>query len=231
MNEMIKKLSIAADLVRGVGLNKFVREILPWHFSRKYVFYSMGLNPKMESVPLPESTEKRQAPPDFRLELAGLSDLPHILTARPHYYTEEQLKMRFQAGHMCFIGWIKNEPVHLRWHYVHSIYLPYLKRNLMLSERQVWADEGYTRPEYRRRGIFAHAGILITRVLADMNYQRLSCAFASWNKTPLRIDRERGMKPVGEILYRNYLVHHTYRYSGSVKELEGNSIEIEENPL
>ncbi len=231
MNEMIKRISTAVDLIQGFGLKKFTREILPWHFSRTYIFYSMDLLAQERPVQTPDSAEKPPAVSDFRLEMADQSDLAHIMAARPHYYTQAQLKNRFQAGHLCFLGWVRNEPVHLRWHFVHSIYLPYIKRDLKLSGQEVWADEGYTKPDYRRSGIFAYAGTLITGTLAEMNFQRLSCAFASWNKTPQRIDRERGMKPVGEILYRNYIFHHTYRYSGSVRKGVGNSIELGEAAL
>ncbi len=219
MNKMIKKLSIAVDLVHRFGLKKFSVEILPWHFSRKYIFYSMQLHSPDASTP---------APSDFRLTLADESDLMQIMAARPHFYTEAQLKKRFQAGHMCFLGWIKTEPVHLRWNFVHSVYLPYLKRNLILSDQEVWADEAYTHPVHRRSGIYAYAGNLITRSLAEMNYQRLSCTFASWNTFPQRIALERGMKPMGEIVYHNYLVHYKYSYSGSVQERDGNTIEIGE---
>jgi len=226
-------MAIAADLVRTYGLKKFTFEFLPWNFSRKFVIYSMQLAPRVLAPGVVDSLRdiKQSCPTDFRLALADQSDLAHIMAARPHFYTEKQLEKRFQAGHMCFLGWVNNDPVHLRWHFVHSIHLPYIKRDLLLSEHQVWADEGYTKPAYRHSGIFSNAGSLINTTLVDMNYKTLLCAFASWNKTPQRIDSERGMKPVGEVLFRNYTFRHTYRLSGSVKEGEGNSIEIEEQTL
>ncbi|NOR15686.1 MAG: hypothetical protein GQ544_08280, partial [Candidatus Aminicenantes bacterium] len=197
----------------------------------KYVFYSMDLRPQVETPPLPNSSAKPPVPHDFRLELAGDSDLKHIMAARPFYYTEEHLKKRFQAGHMCFLGWIKNEPVHLRWHFINSLYLPYLKRTLRLANQEVWADEAYTHPVHRRSGIYAYAGNLITRSLAEMNYQRLSCAFASWNASPQRIALERGMKRIGEVVYYNYIIQQRFVYSGLIHEGEGNSIEIGEKTL
>ena len=225
------RLTIAVDLIREFGPKKFMGKILPWHFSRKYTFYSMDLPSLQEASLLSVPPIKPPGLSDFRLELATESDVAHIMAARPHFYSQEQIRIRIQAGHMCFIGWIKDEPVHLRWHFIRSLYLPYLKRTLRIGAQEVWADEGYTKPGYRRSGIFAFAGALITQALAEMNYQRLSCAFASWNITPRRIDEERGMKPVGEIIYRKYFGHHIYSSSGRIREYAGEIIEIEGETL
>jgi hypothetical protein len=148
------------------------------------------------------------------------------MAVRPHYYSETQLTRRFKAGHICFIGRVGDEPVHLRWHFVHELYLPYLQRPLRLAPQEVWADEGYTKPSYRKAGIFGYAGNLITTHLAEMGFQRLSCAFASWNATPQHLDRERGMSPVGEVRFRKYFSRSRYFFSGRVRECGDDAIEI-----
>jgi hypothetical protein len=222
------KLASALDLTREFGVRRFIGEILPWHFYRRYNFYSLDLTKPGLLTSRGELTAEHAAPTDFRIQLASESEIKLIMSARPHFYSEKQLQLRLRDGHMCFLGWIQNEPIHLRWHFIDTVYLPYLKKTLKLNAQEVWADEAFTQLDHRRSGIYAHAGFQINHMLIEKGYKRLVCAFASWNKTPQRISLKRGMTSIGEVIHKNYFWNHNNVYIGRIRESEEGTIEIGE---
>ena len=213
----------AATLTRDYGLSTFLFQILPWHFSRRFTVYSQALASQIQAGPF-------SGPSELRVGLATEKNLSHIMGLRPGLYNRKQLKHRFREGHMCFIGWIRNDPVHIRWFFKKSRYLAYINRRVILSSRDIWSDEAYTHPGYRHRGIYTSTAVQTNCLLADMGFRRVSCAIASWNSAPLQSVLKRGMQPVGDIVYRNIFLFRKYSFSGLIKDLEGDKIAIEDLP-
>ena len=209
----------AVRLVQDSGIQTFLFRILPWHFFRRFTVYSQALTSQVRVGPYSGRA-------DLRIEMATEKNLSHIMGLRPLFYRRGQLMKRFQERHLCFIGWIGDDPVHIRWHFKNSRYLPYIKRRVMLSSRDIWSDEAYTHPGYRRRGIYASAAVQTNGILAELGYRNIFCAVASWNSSSLRSVLKRGMQPVGEIDYRNIFLFRKYKFSGSIRELKGDRIGV-----
>lgn len=211
------KFLTAYDLAQRFGWQRFLGSIVPWLFIRRYVFCSKSIY----DLP-PES------PPavPLRLELATEKDLPFLMALRPHYYELRILQKRLEEGHLCFIVWRGNRPVHVRWMFVKSLYLPYLHRTLLLSSGQVYFDEAYTIPEFRGRGIFHTARNGIRLRLGELGYQSEISVFASWQaysqSIAVRIKREK----VGEGKIVNWPGLRKFYWKGAVQDHGDGKISI-----
>jgi hypothetical protein len=211
------KIKIAQDLVREFGLKRFFIAIIPFLFFRKYIFCSQLIDSIASSSPC-------EIP--FQIELANKKDIQHIIRLRPNYYTSSILQRRFQEGHLCFLGWSGDIPIHIRWIFIDSIYLPYLHRTFVTSPGEVYGDDGYTDPRFRRKGVYAYAGHLMRLKLMDMGYNRLTCVFASWHSELLEFCENTGLKKVGEERYWNLFGYKKFTLKGLVRELDHRKISI-----
>jgi hypothetical protein len=100
-----KKIRIAFDIIKKYGWKKFVLEIMPWLFHKRFIFYAGPV-----SGTFPESHSEIP----FRLELAKEKDLHLIVRLRPSIYTFDQVQTRLKKGHFCFLGWSEDELIHCR---------------------------------------------------------------------------------------------------------------------
>jgi len=203
------KLVTAFDLAKSFGWRMFLGEIVPWLFVRRYFFCSRVIQDLVPESPA-------QVP--LRLELAAQKDLPNLMALRPHYYKLQVLQKRLEEGHICFLGWRGNRPIHVRWIFVKSLYLPYLHRTLLLAPGQVYFDEAYTAPEYRGRRIFGVAGNFVRLRLGEMGYKSEISLFASWQARSRtlagRIEREK----VGEAKIVNWPGLRKFYWKGSIRD-------------
>jgi len=204
-----KKLHIALDLLGEYGWEKFFGVILPWFLNRRYFFYSFSLvgSPLEYKVKIP-----------LRLELATKKDFHLMLKLRPCFYNPAQLQDRFRKGHLCFIGWMSDEPVHMRWVFTRSHYLPYLHRVLSLAPGEFFTDEAYTVPGFRQKGVYANAVHLTRCALKDMGYERHISLFASWDTFLIRTAEELQSKKIGEGGYWDCLGYRQFFWKGKVRE-------------
>lgn len=200
----------AKDLWGNYGWKKFLGEILPWHFFRHYVFYSQELSTQVWDSSSSPAVE------NFHMEQVGEDNCSHIMAVRPGFYTREILMKRFQEEHICFLGWLEDKPVHLRWNFVGSIYLPYLGRTLCLAPGEIWADEGYTSPLYRGRGIYDYASRHVRSSLYAQGFKRISNTFASWQHSLQMQSQYLGMERIGEAKYLNLFGFKKYFWQGGV---------------
>ncbi|UCC39090.1 MAG: hypothetical protein JSV96_14985 [Candidatus Aminicenantes bacterium] len=137
---IIQKFDIAVDLIREHGWEKFFGQIIPWLICRRYIFFS---------GPIDKPISFFQAEIPFRLELAKQTELMYLIKLRPHFYDLGQIQERINQGHLCFLGWSGNEPIHIRWAFVRSRLVPYLHRTICLTPEDVYTDEAYTTPGFR----------------------------------------------------------------------------------
>ncbi len=211
------KLRNALGLIRDFGPLKFLGVMMPWLMRRRYIFCAQPLQTQ-DFVPASDLS--------FRLELARERDLPLLMKARPGYYTPAVLERRLREGHLCFLGWTGERLIHIRWFFVRSLYLPYLKKTLLLSPGEIYEDEVFTHPEFRCRGVYSLASYHVRRLLQEMGYNRLTCAFASWNQIPLRVSEKLGLRKVGEGGYWNFLAAQKFFWKGSVRDHGNGQISI-----
>lgn len=214
------KILTAQDLFQEFGLKKFSTKIMPFMFYRKYIFCSQLIN-SIVSIPSCDIP--------FRLELSGETDIQHLMRLRPGYYPFSLLQRRLKEGHLCFLGWSGNLPIHVRWVFIRSLYLPYLHRTYVLSPREVYADDAYTIPPFRRKGIYTYAGYLLRMKLQNLGYERFTCTFASWNSGPLRLADKIGLQKVGEGGYWNMFGYKKFFWKGSVRNDNDGKISIRES--
>jgi len=190
------KFLTALDLARNLGWPMFLAKIVPWLFVRRYYICSKSfqdLQPESPPVEVP-----------VRLALATEKDLPAIMGLRPYYYELQALRDRLREGHLCFLGWMGDRLVHIRWIFVKSLHLPYLHRILLLSPGQVLFDEAYTSPEFRARGIFGAAGDFIRLKLRELGYTTGLSALASWQVYSQTLARRIEREKVAEVKIVNW---------------------------
>lgn len=175
------------DVLRVVGPRRFLFEVVPWAVRRRYVFYALAL---------PAAT--RPSPLDgFRLDLATEADLPLFVAARPERYALPALAQRLRDGHLAFVGRVGEAVAHLRWVFTRTVYVPYLRRRVVLEGGDVLLDEIYTVPAWRRRGVEGAVAVTMPRMLHAMGYGRILCAIASWNVAPQRVASAHGYVRLG----------------------------------
>jgi len=206
---LMSKIHIAVDLLKEHGWRRFIGEIIPWLFHRRYIFYS-------QPIDNPVLLYSCQIP--FRLEQVKEKDLSHLIKMRPGFYDLSLLQKRKKDGHICFLGLSGQKPIHLRWVFIRSIYLPYLQRKLILYPGEVYVDEAYTLPGYRQKGVYSYAGYLMRHALKELGFDRLICMFASWNLSPQSQAERMGLEKVGEGGYWNIFGYKKYFWKGMVQD-------------
>jgi len=212
------RMRTAADIHRRLGTRRFAKEVIPWLFHRRFFFYAQPL----------EGEFFRPSPKlRFRLVRADEKMLRPLPDIRPGFYHHSLLRKRLSEGHICFLGWNREELIHIRWAFVRSCSPSYLRRTILLPEDETFIDEAFTPPGYRRRGVYTYAGYLMRLMLQEMGYKRLTCAFASWNEAPQRMSERLGMHRVGEGGYFLFPGGRKYFWRGTVRETRDGCVVIE----
>ena len=206
------KCDIAMDLITEHGWKKFFGEIAPWLFCRHYIFFSGPING-------PHSFLQAKIP--FRLELAEQRDLLYLIKLRPSFYDLGQIQKRVKQGHLCFLGWSGGEPIHIRWAFIRSRFLPYLHRTICLTPEEVYTDEAYTAPGFRYKGVYSYAGYLMRRTLKKMGYRKLILALPTWDTFMLSTAKNFRMKKMGEGGYWSLFGFKKFFWTGMIRE-QGN---------
>lgn len=186
-----------------------MREILPWLFHPHYFFYARSLD-------TPPPTFHCRIP--IRLDRIKEKDLPLLQNIRRGFYDFTLLQERVKNGHLCFIGRSGQEPVHIRWVFVRSVYLPYLHRTLILSPEEAYGDEAFTIPRYRRKGVYSNCRYLLHNALQLLGYRRLSWAHAPWETGLLKSAEKNSFKKLGEAGYRNIFGNRKFFWKGQVHD-------------
>jgi len=213
-----RQIHIAVDLMREYGMQRFVMDILPWLFNRSYSFYKQPIQN--------ESLDTLCRVP-FSLRLVQKSDLDNIVSLRPRFYCLSSLRERLENGHLGFLACFEKKPIHIRWGFVHSFQIPYLNRTLTLESHDIYIDEAYTTPAYRRMGVYSHAGYLMRQILRQLDYRRLVCAFPSWDIPGQKVAARNGLKKIGEGGYRSFFGHRSFFWNGKIQERSNGNIFLE----
>lgn len=204
----------AGDVVRYVGVWKFASRVLPWSLGRDYPIFFQDLD---KIVPQP--------PPSVpcRVRLAGMEDIPALLRLRKGYYPRALLEKRLEEGHMAFLGWSGDKLVYCHWALVGSLEVPYLHGRLILGPDEVFTDEIFVHPDWRRFGIYGYGSSIIRTAVRAKGFRTMYCAVASWNEVPRRIMLRSGMTEIARLRCRNVPGFAKARWSGRVDVHEDGS--------
>lgn len=214
------KVHLLSDMTQEFGWPKILTEILPWLIYRRYQFFS-------QKIEVPSDIPGAGIP--FHLSSVKENDIDEIMTLRKGFHDLDILRHRLREGHICFLGWNRERLIHIRWIFTHSVYLPYLHRTLVLRSGEVYGDETYTLPEFRRHGVLVHAGFLVRKHLKELGYRRIICAAASWNSFIQKYAERMKYFKVGEAGYLNLAGYKKFFSRGGIKELNSKEIVIISN--
>ena len=203
------KIATALDLLGEQGPFRFSFRLLPWLLRRRYLAFTHSL----DVIPAPSS-----GPEGLVVSLAGPADAPALARFRPGFYPPGLVDRRLRAGHLCFLAAQEGRLVHVRWFFTGPVFLPYLRRMLILAPGEVYSDEAYTAAGQRGLGIHGRAGILIRLRLREMGFRRYTSLIASWNKAPLRTMARLGVRPAGECGLTGFPGRRRLVVSGGVRE-------------
>lgn len=211
------KVHIMSDLVQEFGLSKFSTRILPWLLCRRYFFFSQTIE---TSSGVPRSVIP------FHLTEMKEDDFKSLMQLRVGFHNPDIIRRRLREGHICFLGWSERSLIHARWIFVRSVYLPYLHRTLVLGPGEVYGDETYTVPKFRRQGFLLNAGFLVRERLKELGFRRITCAVASWDSFIQRYAERIHFEQVGEGGYLDLLVLKKFFWRGKVRELNKKEITV-----
>lgn len=216
-----RKLSAAADIIRDYGWGTFLFRAAPWLVSRRYHVHAGPLSRPVDGGPAREG--------EFRMEIVRGGDIKEVVGLRPWYYTPRIVAERLEEGHVCFLGWSGGKPVHVRWIFNKSVFLPYLGRSIALGPGEAYSDESFTRPEFRRRGLTHQAFQILMRRLPGLGYRRLIALVVPWNEATRKILETNGIRRVGTCGYEWKGCSRSFFASGSVCEEAGRAIRLLED--
>lgn len=184
------KAVVGRDLLRIHGPGGSVRRILPWLACRRYLVFEGSLSTRI---------------PDFRAEIpirvgpAAAADLSHIFRLRPGFYDPDVPFRRNRQGQVCFMAWEGDRPIHARWIFRGSVYLPYIDRILTLPPDEVYWDEVYTIPGRRRMGVDYQTLRTMIAWFAGQGYKRHAFFSPTWDAPLHRRAAAFGMTSTGSI--------------------------------
>ena len=202
------KFHTARTVLREMGPLPFLTKVLPWSFRRRYIFYS-------EKIRIPEAYP--HFPARFRFGIAGKEDLDSLMSLRKGYYKKEMLERRLDMGQICFLGWSGKELVHIRWLFLGTFYVPYLRRKIVLGPDEVFGDEAYTAPDFRKQNIYAGGGRLMRIALLERGFKRFTVATASWNASARQAVLKAGSTEIASFGYWTWLGTKGFFWSGGIE--------------
>jgi len=108
---------------------------------------------------------------------------------------------RFDRGDQCFIAHAPtNEEVHSRWVSSGDTYIPELHMNTRPAPKQAYMYDGYSKPEYRGRGIDGAVRNFIFETLKSQGMENVYSYVRSDNPVGIRA-AERWQRPMGKVWY------------------------------
>lgn len=227
------RLAAAVEIACQVGAITVVRDVLPWLVRRRYVVIALTLPPARPAAPATRpigaaARSTASAARNLTLEVVGEADVDAVAAFRPTLYTSAGLRERLRQGHVGLVGRIDGRIVHSRWLFVGTVWLPYLRRRLVLAPDDVYLDEAYTHPAWRQRGVMTAVGDAMPAHLAARGVRRVLAMVAAWNRAPQRTAAAFGYRIVGTVGY--WLVPGPRRLlvAGRVRELGGGVVIVQD---
>ncbi len=109
----------------------------------------------------------------------------------------KEIRMRLESGDRCFVCWYEDRIVDAGWVATGRVYIPYLRRRLILGSRDIYNYDAYTLPAYRGLGIFMARNSYVARYNQKEGYSRSIAMVAVENKASKVILHRSGLIPIG----------------------------------
>lgn len=115
----------------------------------------------------------------------GEKDCAAYLQFRPEQSAAE-VSARFARGDECFAALHEGRVIHAAWVALGRVYVPYLRRDLLLQAGDIYLYDIHTLPAFRRGGISSARGVYLLRHYRRAGYRRSLGVVAVENKAALR---------------------------------------------
>jgi ribosomal protein S18 acetylase RimI-like enzyme len=124
----------------------------------------------------------------IRLTLLIQDDCELLASGRPNdSRAVERANERFNKGHQCFVAHASaNEVVHSRWVSTSDTYIPELRMNTRPGPRQAYMYDGYSKPDYRGRGIDGAVRNFIFETMKSQGFESVYSYVRSDNPVGIR---------------------------------------------
>jgi len=109
----------------------------------------------------------------------------------------KEIRARLARGDRCFACWYDDRIVDAGWVATGRVYIPYLRRRLILGSGDIYNYDAYTLPAYRGLGIFMARISYVGRYNQQEGYSRGLALVAVENKAPRVILYKSGVRPIG----------------------------------
>lgn len=205
------------ELHRTLGLGPMLRVVPRWLVHREYLAVVGDLAP-------PTGATARLA------GLAGLAGLawgplseaeaPAIRTLDPTLSPRE-LHRRWREGQTCHAARDRALVVHYVWTTTGRTYVPYLDRVFEPLDGDIFIGEGFTMPDWRRRGVTTASVARVFRDAYAAGRTRAVTFVAVWNRPSLQFWGRLGCVACGSVRYWTPGRRIGYRVTGRVALTDG----------
>lgn len=131
----------------------------------------------------------------FELRLLDASSLAAYEAYRPGQGAKAW--KRIEAGHQAILVCEGARIVGSVWTATKRAYIPYLDRDVLLSDHDVYTYDAFTHPEYRRRGVATLRNDLLVTQCQTTGYKRAAAVVAFENYVGLRSAAAAGYERLG----------------------------------
>ena len=136
------------------------------------------------------------------VKMLAEKDLPAYNSFRPDQCTN-LIQTRLARGEQCFAVWYAGRIVHAAFYQPYlsmdtgRVYVPYLHRDLILQQGDVYSHDGLTLPAYRGYGLSPARGAHAMHHYWQEGYKRVVCLITVENRPQLRAIQKMGHQSVG----------------------------------
>jgi ribosomal protein S18 acetylase RimI-like enzyme len=107
------------------------------------------------------------------------------------------IRARLTRGDQFFAAWNEGHIVHAVWVSIERVYVPYLRRDLILQPGDVYLYDSFTSPAYRGYDLAAARSVHMMHHYQQEGYRRMVCLIAVENESGLRAVQKLGYQSVG----------------------------------
>jgi hypothetical protein len=130
------------------------------------------------------------------LRVLSKEDIPAYRIFQPNQSVKE-IDERFERGDCCFAAFHEGRIVTAGWVTTNRIYVPYLRRDLILLPGDIYVYNYYTLPEYRGNNVGVVNGLFIRRYYKKEGYSRSVALIAAENRAGSGLVKSAGYRSVG----------------------------------
>jgi hypothetical protein len=123
-------------------------------------------------------------------------DLPAYFQLRPDQ-DRNMIKRRLANGDQCFAVRREGLIVHSTWAATEQVYVPYLRRYLILKPEEIFFYDSFTSPAHRNRNLAQARGVYVFQHYLGLGYRRAIAVVALENKAGLGVPKALGYHPIG----------------------------------